>query len=75
MDESRVREIVREELSARSGSLVPVDVTLKRTLGEFNVSVNREVLDVDESTWIGKLLARAFQERIDIPVLHFREKQ
>jgi len=31
---------------------------LKRALGEFNVSVSREVLDIDESSWIGKLLAR-----------------
>jgi len=63
-DEARIREIVREELSARSG--MPVDVTLKRTLGEFNVSINKEVLEVDESSWIGKLLARGlagfFQE-------------
>ena len=44
-------------LATRSSEF-PVDVTLKRTLGEFNVSVNREVLDVDEDTWIGKLLAR-----------------
>jgi len=62
--ETRIREIVREELSSRSG--LPVDVTLKRTLGEFNVSVSREVLEVDESSWIGKLLARGlagfFQE-------------
>jgi len=66
INEARIREIVREELSARSGSGIPVDVALKRTLGEFNVSVSREVLDVDESSWIGKLLARGvagfFQE-------------
>jgi len=55
-DETKIREIVREELSARSG--MPVDVTLKRTLGEFNVSISKEVLEADESSWIGKLLAR-----------------
>ena len=58
IDEARVREIVREELSAQGGPGIPVDVTLKRTLGEFNVPVSREVLEVDESSWIGKLLAR-----------------
>jgi len=58
LDEVRVREIVREELSGQTGSGISVDVTLKRTLSQFNVSVNREVLEVDEDTWIGKLLAR-----------------
>jgi len=58
IDETRIREIVREELSAQGGPGIPVDVTLKRTLGEFNVSVSKEVLEVDESSWIGKLLAR-----------------
>ena len=57
-DEARVREIITEELSARSESEISVAVTLKRTLSEFNVSVNKEILDVDESSWIGKLLAR-----------------
>jgi len=58
IDETRIREIVREEFSARTESRVPVDITLKRTLGEFNVSVSHEVLEVDESSWVGKLLAR-----------------
>jgi len=39
------------------GSRIPVAVNLKRTLDEFNVSVNREVLEVDEDIWIGKLPA------------------
>jgi len=51
-------------MKLRSG--IPVAVNLKTTLDEFNVSVNREVLEVDEDTWIGKLLARGvagfFQE-------------
>jgi len=66
IDETLIREIVREELSAQTGSGIPVDVTLKRTLSEFNVSTSKEVLEVDESSWIGKLLARGlagfFQE-------------
>jgi len=57
-DEARIREIVREELSAQSGSGIPVDVTLKRTLSEFNVFINKEKVEVDESSWIGKILAR-----------------
>jgi len=44
--------------SMKLGSRIPVAVNLKRTLDEFNVSVNREVLEVDESSWIGKLLTR-----------------
>ena len=31
-------------------------VTLKRTLTEFEVSVKREIVDVDESSWEGKIL-------------------
>ena len=45
---------------------IPVEVTLRRTLTEFNVAWNKEVLDVDESSWEGKILARGqdgfFQE-------------
>jgi len=45
---------------------IPVEVTLHRKLTEFNVSVDREVLEVDESSWEGKILARGvdgfFQE-------------
>jgi len=66
IDETRIREIVREELSAGAGSGIPVDVTLKRALSEFNVSIDKEVLEVDESSWVGKILARGlagfFQE-------------
>jgi len=58
LHEARIREIVAEELSAQSGSEIPVAVNLKRTLTEFNVSFDKEVLEVDESRWIGKLLAR-----------------
>jgi len=65
IDETRIREIVREELSARSG--MPVDVTLRRTLSEFNVSVNKERVEIDESTWEGKLLARGLEGFFDEP--------
>ena len=45
---------------------IPVEVTLRRTLTEFNVAWNKEVLDIDESSWEGKILARGqegfFQE-------------
>jgi len=65
IDETRIREIVREELSAQSG--MPVDITLKRTLSEFNVSVNKEKFEVDESSWEGKLLARGLEGFFDEP--------
>lgn len=67
INEARIREIVREELSAQSGSGIPVDVTLKRTLSEFNVSVNKEKFEVDESSWEGKLLARGLEGFFDEP--------
>jgi len=67
LDESRVREIVREELSAQTGFGIPVDVTLNRALGEFNVSVNKEKFEVDESSWEGKLLARGLEGFFDEP--------
>jgi len=67
IDETRIREIVREELSAQTGSGIPVDVTLKRTLSEFNVSVNKEKFEVDESSWEGKLLARGLEGFFDEP--------
>jgi len=69
IDETRIREIVREELSARteSGVQIPVAVDLKRTLTEFNVSASKEVLEVDESTWEGKLLARGLEGFFDEP--------
>jgi hypothetical protein len=45
---------------------IQVEATLRRTLTSFNVSVNKEILDVDESSWEGKILARGvdgfFQE-------------
>jgi len=65
VDEARIREIVREEFSSRSG--IPVDITLKRTLGEFNVSINKEKFEVDESSWEGKLLARGLEGFFDEP--------
>jgi len=40
---------------------IPVEVTLRRTLTEFNVAINKEVLEVDESSWEGKILAEAVQ--------------
>jgi len=67
IDETGIREIVREELSARSGSGIPVDVTLKRTLSEFNVATNKEKFEVDESSWEGKLLARGLEGFFDEP--------
>jgi len=67
MDETRIREIVREELSARSGSGIPVDVALKRTISEFNVSTSREVLEADETSWEGKLLACGLKGLFDEP--------
>jgi hypothetical protein len=36
---------------------VAVEVTLKKTLTKFNVASNTEVLEADESTSIGRLLA------------------
>jgi len=69
INEARIREIVAEEfdrklsssgiegiVEAQGGRLLAVN--LKRTLSEFSVSTSKEVLEVDESTWIGRLLAR-----------------
>jgi len=68
LDENRIREIVKEEIDKISPSGV-VDVTLRKTLGEFNVSINKEKFPVDESSWIGKILARGvagfFEDRKD----------
>jgi len=47
-------------------SIIPVEATLRRVLTDFKVAVNKEILDVDESSPTGKLLARGvagfFQE-------------
>jgi regulator of replication initiation timing len=47
-------------------STIGVEATLRRTLTSLNVAVNKEVLDIDESSWEGKILARGldgfFQE-------------
>jgi hypothetical protein len=40
-----------------SGPEIPVEVTLRRTLTKFTVATNTEILDVDENTVAGKLLA------------------
>jgi hypothetical protein len=59
MDEARIREIVAEEMakySSATGSAV--EVNFSRTLTEFNVSLNKEIIQVDEGSWIGKILAR-----------------
>lgn len=41
-----------------SQTLIPVEATLHRTLTSFNVALNKEVLDADESTPLGRILAR-----------------
>jgi hypothetical protein len=59
----RAGEEVKEP---KSQDTIGVDVTLRRVVTSFNVAVNKEVLDVDESSPAGKLLARGvagfFQE-------------
>jgi len=69
LDEVQIREIVKDEVSKvlSQGSGAFADVTLKRTLGEFNVSVNKERFEVDESSWEGKLLARGLEGFFDEP--------
>ncbi len=42
-------------------SAIPVEVTLRRTLTSLNVAVNKEILDIDESSWEGKILARGLE--------------
>jgi len=44
---------------------VPVEVTLRRKLTSFEVTVSKEVLDVDESSPTGKLLARGIKGFFD----------
>jgi len=69
LDEVQIREIVKDEVSKvlSQGSGALVDITLKRTLSEFNVSVNKEKFEVDESSWEGKLLARGLEGFFDEP--------
>jgi hypothetical protein len=43
--------------SATPETVIPVEATLRRTLTKFNVATNTEILDVDENTVTGKLLA------------------
>jgi len=40
-----------------SGPEIPVEATLRRTLTKFTVATNTEILDIDENTVTGKLLA------------------
>ena len=51
-----------------NGSPIPVEATLRRTLTKFNVATNTEVLDADESTPIGRILASGLRG-------FFREEQ
>jgi hypothetical protein len=47
-------------VSATSGApemVIPVEATLRRTLTSFEVATNKEILDADESSPIGRLLA------------------
>lgn len=46
------------EKEASKEGVVPVEATLRRTLTSFDVSIGKEVLDVNESSWEGKILAR-----------------
>jgi len=46
------------QLSSGAATVVPVDITLRRVLSEFKVATNHEKVDVDETTPIGRLLAR-----------------
>ncbi len=43
------------------GSVIPVEITLKRKLADFKVEVDREILTVDESSWEGRILARGLE--------------
>jgi hypothetical protein len=40
-----------------AATTIPVEATLRRTLTKFTVATNTEILDIDESTVTGKLLA------------------
>jgi hypothetical protein len=51
-------ELPTKQPTALPTDTIPVEVTLRRTLTDFKVSTNKEVLDVDETTPIGKLVAR-----------------
>ena len=44
-------------LGVISSPIVPVEATLRRVLTSFDVKINKEILDVDEASWEGKLLA------------------
>jgi hypothetical protein len=48
---------VPTQLPTTPSTEIPVEATLHRTLTKFNVTTNTEILDVDENTVTGKLLA------------------
>jgi hypothetical protein len=48
-------------------STFPIAKSSSSTLTEFNVAVDKEVLEVDESSWEGKILARAVDGFFDEP--------
>jgi len=49
---------------------VGVDVTLRRKLTSFDVEVSHEKVEVDESTWKGKILARGLKGFFDQEKAH-----
>lgn len=48
-------------------AVIPVEATLRRVLTSFDVSISKEVLDADEATPIGKILARGVAGFFDAP--------
>ena len=46
------------QLPTDSSGEISVEATLRRTLTSFDVITSKEVFDVDESSWEGKILAR-----------------
>jgi predicted nuclease with TOPRIM domain len=56
----------KEVEKTKSQDAIGVDVTLRRVVTSFKVAENKEIFDVDESSWEGKILARGldgfFQE-------------
>ncbi len=56
-DEAKIPKLIKPESASETNAQVTTVLVMKRILTGVKVAVNHEVLEVDESTWEGKICA------------------
>jgi hypothetical protein len=59
--EEAMKQRAQAEAKLEPEKVIGVEATLKRKLTDFQVVVSKEKIEVDESSWTGKILARGLK--------------